>query len=253
MSLRITLSIADGVATLTLANPERRNAVDLQFTKDFALAALDCATDPRVRVILLRADGPMFSVGGDLAEMIAEKDRAERHVLEMASHFHLGIERLRNAPAPLVVALNGTAAGGGFSLVLGGDVVIAGQSAKLVSAYSKSGLTPDGGATWLLPRLVGRSRAFTILALNPVLTAEAAERIGLVSQIVKDDELDREAMAVARKLAALPSGALAVLKRQLDESAGNGFADQLALEAEWIAKRAADPETQAALDAFFKR
>jgi len=253
MTDRITLDIRDGIARLSLANAERRNAIDLEFLRDFAAAALDVQTDAGVRVILMRADGPVFSVGGDLAEMVANRDRAERHVLEMASTFHLGIERLQLASAPLVVALGGTAAGGGFSLVLGADLVIAARSAKLVAAYTKSGLTPDGGATWFLPRIVGRQKAFEIMALNPVLSAGDAATLGLVARVVEDDALDAEAMKVATELAALPSDALAVLKRQLHASPGNGMADQLAIEAGGIARSAAQPEVQAALDAFFAR
>lgn len=250
---RISLEIADGIARLTLASAARRNAIDLEFLRDFAAAALDIQSDASVRVILMRAEGPVFSVGGDLAEMIANRDRAERHVLEMASTFHLGIERLQLSSAPLVVALGGTAAGGGFSLVLGADLVIAAKSAKLVAAYTKSGLTPDGGATWFLPRLVGRQKAFEIMALNPVLSAEDAAALGLITRVVADDALDAEAMRVAVQLATLPSDALAVLKRQLHASPGNGLADQLAIEAGGIARSAAQPATQAALDAFFAK
>ncbi|WP_380878048.1 enoyl-CoA hydratase [Sphingomonas sp. DBB INV C78] len=252
-SQRVTLEIADGVARLSLANPGRRNAIDLAFLKDFAAAALDIQSDASVRVIVMRADGPVFSVGGDLAEMVANRDRAERHVLEMASTFHLGIERLQLSPAPLIVALGGTAAGGGFSLVLGADLVIAGQSAKLVSAYLNSGLTPDGGATYFLPRLVGRQKAFEIMALSPVLTAQDALALGLVTRVVDDAALDEEVMRVATKLAALPSDALSVLKRQLHASPANGLADQLAIEAGGIARAAGRPEVQAALDAFFAK
>jgi 2-(1,2-epoxy-1,2-dihydrophenyl)acetyl-CoA isomerase len=253
MTARIALSVADRVATLTLAAPERRNAIDLPFTRDFAQAALDCASTPTIRAVVLRAEGPVFSVGGDLADMLENRDRAERHVLEMASFFHLGIERLRAAPAPVIVALRGTAAGGGFSLVLGGDLVIAGRSARLVAAYTRSGLSPDGGATWLLPRLVGRQKAFALLALNPVLDAQEAERLGLVTRVVEDEAVDAETQATARQIAGLPGEAIATLKRQLEASQGNGLREQLALEAEWIARNAAHTETLAALEAFFKR
>lgn len=253
MTARISLAIADGVARLSFSAPERRNAIDIAFLREFAAAALDIQSDPSVRVTLMRADGPVFSVGGDLAEMMAERHRAERHVLEMASTFHLGIERLQAAAAPLVVALGGTAAGGGFSLVLGADLAIAGRSAKLVSAYLKSGLTPDGGASWFLPRLVGRQKAFEIMALSPVLSAEDALALGLVARVVADDALAAEADRVAATLAALPGDALAVLKRQLHASPGNGLADQLAIEAGGIAHAAGQPAVQAALDAFFAK
>lgn len=253
MTDRLKLETADGIARLTLANPERRNAIDLEFLRDFASAALDIQCDASVRVVVMRAEGPIFSVGGDLAEMVENRHRAERHVLEMAATFHLGIERLQASPAPLVAALGGTAAGGGFSLILGADLVIAARSAKLVAAYTKSGLTPDGGATWFLPRIVGRQKAFEIMAMNPVLSAEDAAALGLVARIVEDDALDAEAMKVATQLAALPSDALGVLKRQLRASPDNGLADQLAIEASGIARATAQPDVQAALAAFFTK
>lgn len=253
MTDRVTLETADGIARLTLANAGRRNAIDLEFLRDFAAAALDIQSDASVRVVVMRAEGPIFSVGGDLAEMVENRHRAERHVLEMASTFHLGIERLQLSPAPLVAALGGTAAGGGFSLILGADLVIASKSAKLVAAYTKSGLTPDGGATWFLPRIVGRQKAFEIMALNPTLSADEAASLGLVTRVVEDEALDAEVMKVAGQLAALPSDALGVLKRQLHLSPGNGLADQLAIEASGIARATAQPDVQAALDAFFAK
>lgn len=250
---RVSLAIAGGIARLTFCNAARHNAVDLAFVQALAQAALDCQTDPSVRVILMRAEGAMFSVGGDIAEMVAERHRAERHVLEMASMFHLGIERLRAAPAPVIVALNGTAAGGGFSLVLGADMVVAARSARLVAAYTKSGLTPDGGATWLLPRLVGRQRAFELLATNRAIGAEEALALGLVARVVDDSALDAEAMELARALAALPGDALAMLKRQLGAGATASFAEQLSLEAGHIARSAASDAAQAALDTFLAK
>jgi 2-(1,2-epoxy-1,2-dihydrophenyl)acetyl-CoA isomerase len=248
---RIRLSIEGAIARITFCAPERRNAVDLAFLEEFSQAALDVATMPVARAILMDAEGPAFSVGGDLEEMRRERDRAERHVLEMASLFHLGLERLRAAPAPVIAAVQGAAAGGGFSIAIGADLTIAAKSARFVSAYSASGLTPDGGATWFLPRLTGRQKAFEILALNPALSAEEAMAAGLVARVVPDSELAAEALSAAKKIAALPGDAMAVIKRQLHASSTNSLAEQLALEAGGIARAAGTPEVQAALDAFF--
>jgi 2-(1,2-epoxy-1,2-dihydrophenyl)acetyl-CoA isomerase len=248
---RIRLSIDGAIARITLCAPERRNAVDLAFLKAFAGAALDVATTPSVRAILLDAEGPAFSVGGDLEEMRRERDRAERHVLEMASLFHVGLERLRAAPAPVIAAVQGAAAGGGFSIAIGADMALAAQSARFVSAYSASGLTPDGGATWFLPRLTGRQKAFEIMALNPALSASEAMAAGLIARVVPDTDLSASALEVVQKIAALPGDAITVIKRQLYASSSNSLAEQLTLEASGIARAAGMSEVQAALDAFF--
>lgn len=248
---RLRLSFEGDIARITFCAPERRNAIDLTFLQAFASAALDVATTPSVRAILLDAEGPAFSVGGDLEEMRRESARAERHVLEMASFFHLALERLRAAPAPVIIAVNGAAAGGGFSIAIGGDLTIAAKSARFVSAYSTSGLTPDGGATWYLPRLTGRQKAFEIMALNPTLSAEQAATAGLIARVAPDAELAAQALDAAQRIAALPGDAIAVIKRQLGVSPSNSLAEQLALEAGAIGRAAGQPEVQAALDAFF--
>ncbi len=248
---RLRLIVDGAIARFTFCAPERRNAIDLAFLKAFAAASLDVAAMPGVRAILLDAEGAAFSVGGDLEEIRRERERAERHVLEMASLFHLGLERLRAAPAPVIAAVQGVAAGGGFSIAIGADLTIAAKSARFVSAYSASGLTPDGGATWFLPRLTGRQKAFEILALNTPLSAEQALSAGLVARVVEDQQLAAQALEAARAIAALPGDAIAVIKRQLGVSSTNTLAEQLGLEAHGIARATGQPEVQAALNAFF--
>lgn len=250
---RMRLTVEGPVATLTFNQPPRRNAIDLRFVQDFASAALDIESNPSIRVILMRADGPIFSVGGDIEYMTNAGTHAQRHILEMAAMFHVAVERIRRSGAALVVALGGMAAGGGFSLVVGADLVVASKSAQLTSAYLKSGLTPDGGATWFLPRLVGRQQAFRILALNPVLSAEEALGMGLVTLVVDDDSLDAEACAIADVLADIPGEALSTLLHQLRASTHNGLADQLDLEASDIARLAGAPAAQSLLRAFLAR
>src|SRR5579859_3703599 len=149
----IELSWTGGVARIRFAEPDNCNAFNIPFCQAFARVGLDVAAASPA-AILIEAEGDAFSVGGDIADFLAERDRVERHVLELASLFHLGITRLHGTAAPIVVAVNGTAAGGGFSLVCGADLAIAKRSARLVAAYTASGLTPDGGGTWFLPRLV---------------------------------------------------------------------------------------------------
>ena len=250
---RVNLVIADGIARLSFASADGRNAVSLGFARQFAEAAEHCRTRLDVRVILMRAEGPFFSVGGDLAEIVAQGDHMATHIFEMASTVSRAVEYLRAADAPVVLALNGTAAGGGFSFVTGADLVIAARSAKLVSAFTKSGLTPDAGASWFLPRIVGSQRAFLLLAMNPVLSAEEAERLGLVAKVVEDEALERETQSLVTTLAALPGSTLASLKQLLRLSGTLSLTDQLACEARSISHMLEETSTRAALEAFFRR
>lgn len=250
MAAKVELKIDDGVARIVLANPAGRNAVDLQCAREFAHAATQAAADPSVRAIVLQALGDFFCVGGDIQDFVANLSRIEVHVLEIASTVHVGVRQLVNAEAPFIVALGGVAGGGGFSLVCCADMVIAKRSARLTSAYTRSGLTPDAGATYFLPRLVGRRKAFEILAFDPTLTADEACALGLVNRVVEDGDFEAEIEKLMAALRAAPPGALAGLKRLLNQSDGQTLEAQLDAEARSIARQSASVETRALLQKF---
>jgi 2-(1,2-epoxy-1,2-dihydrophenyl)acetyl-CoA isomerase len=247
---RIALSIADGVAWVTFANPAKRNAMDLQFCQEFAKAGIACETTPGIGAIVIRAEGDFFSVGGDMADFVANKDRIHPHVLDMATQIHIGVSAFRRAPAPVIASVNGMTAGGAFSLIAGADVVIAKRSARFNPAFTRSGLTPDAGGTYFFPRVVGFRKAFWIMATNPTLSAEQAEAIGLVSLVVDDDALEAETLRVARQFADMPPGALSGLKSLLRASLTDTLDDHLNLEARSIAGLCATPATLEKLVAF---
>jgi len=249
----IDFRVENGVARITLNDDANRNAVNLRFVQEFARITRLAVTDPSVRVILLAANGRFFSVGGDLNEFLSEEERVRDHVHSLTDLFHVGIRHLHRAPAPVIVALNGMAAGGGFSVVLTGDIVIAKRSAKLNSGYTRSGLTPDGGATWVLPRLVGHQRAFEIMAFNETLSAEAAQQIGLVTRVVDDEDFDGEIERVVAHCASMPKDVLGTLKRLMTQGRSISLEAHLDIEGETIAKRAETPETLAVLKAFLKK
>jgi len=254
MSARpIELTVADGIARITLANPQNYNCIDLEFARGLAAAATQCAADPTVRAIVIAAQGDVFCVGGDIKDFMANRHRSREHLLEMASNFHVGVTLLRNAAAPVILALNGMAAGGGFGLVCGADLVIAKRSAKLNSAYTRSGLTPDGGSTFFLPRIVGIRKAFDLMATNPTLTADQAYELGIVSRVVDDADFDAEVEKVVRGVAEMIPEALASLKALLNASASAALQQQLAAEAESISKIAANPATLDRLSAFLNK
>ncbi|MGR8920678.1 MAG: enoyl-CoA hydratase/isomerase family protein, partial [Gammaproteobacteria bacterium] len=224
-----------------------------QFATELAHAAIACECDESVRVVLLAANGDRFSVGGDLNEFLAKRAQLRAHVREMATQFHLAITVLNRLEAPLVCAVNGMAAGGGVSLVCMSDLAIAARSAKFCLAYTRSGLTPDGGSTWFLPRLVGAQRAFDIMATNPTLSADEAASIGLIARVVDDELFDDAVEDVLRTLAEAPSAVMGRTKRLLRQSLSNSLEAQLELESQYIARNVSEPETLATLAAFFAR
>ena len=250
---KVELSISGPIATIMLADPANRNAVDLRFVQELARAAIACAANDDVKVIVLRAEGEAFCVGGDIRHFLDNREHLRAHVLEMASTFHVALTRLRSGRAIVLIAVNGIAAGGGFSLVCNADMAVAKRSAKFVSAYTRSGLTPDGGGTYFLPRIVGLKKAFDIMATNPTLSAEQALELGIISRVFADEAFDDEVEKLAQSLAESPPGALAGLKALLRSSAAGSFEEQLDAEARSVAALASSPSTLERLTAFLQR
>lgn len=249
----IDFSLDDGIARIVIDDPAHHNVVGARLTRELAAAAMACEAAADLRAVLLTARGDKFSVGGDLGEFLRERDHLRPHVREMASWFHLAIAVLNRLEAPVLCGVNGVAAGGGVSLALMCDLTIATRSARFNLAYTRSGLSPDGGATWFLPRLVGLQRAFDLIALNPTLGAEEAAALGLIARVVDDADYATTLENTLQQLAAAPSGAIGRAKRLLRQSADNPLERQLELEGQSIADMASRPETLAALEAFFAR
>ena len=241
----------DGLARIVFDDAAAHNVIGSAFTRELAAAAMACEGDPDLRLVLITANGADFSVGGDLNEFLHERARLEAHVREMATWFHLAITILNRLAVPVVCAVNGTAAGGGVSLALMSDLAIAKRSARFNLAYTRSGLTPDGGATWFLPRLVGAQRAFDLMALNPTLSADEAAACGLIARAVDDAMFEDEVERVVAQLLAAPAGAVGRAKALLRQSLVNGLETQLELESRAIAAQLGRAETVAALEAFF--
>lgn len=251
--MTITLTRTAGVARITLNRPEKLNAINGELAVALRDAALEVEKDASVKVVVLTGAGSAFSVGGDLSEFLAHRSTIRSHIAQMAGDFHQAILAFKRMSAPLIVGVNGTAAGGGFSLALQGDLTVAKRSAKFVSAYTKSGLTPDGGGTWVLPRLVGRQRAFEIMASNRAVGAEEALSMGLIARLIDDAEFDSVLDGLAIAIADLPSGAAQSLKKLFTRDELQSLEAQLSAETESIAVAASRPETLARLEAFLRK
>ena len=241
------------VAHIVLARPEAGNAVSLALCRAFADAVETCAADPAVRAVLVRAEGPNFCVGGDLQEFRRHGADRPAHLSALAHPFHAAQARLMTMAAPVVTAVQGAVAGAGCGLALCGDLVVASESAGFTLAYTAIGLSPDGGSTHLLPRLVGLRRTQELMLTNRRLTAAEARDLGLVTEVVADQELETRTLALARRLAAGPTRAHGEVKRLLSLTFARDFAAQTRDEGETIARLSGGPDPAEGIDAFFAK
>ena len=241
-----------GVAHLTLDRPEAGNAISLQVARDLMEATMACSEDRSVRAVLLTGAGKTFCVGGDLSSFSGQAD-LPLHLREVTTYLHAAVSRLARLDAPLVVAVQGSAAGAGMSLALGADILLLGASARLVMAYTRVGLSPDGSGTWFLPRLVGLRRALDLTLTNQVVTADDAVAWGLASRVVADDELAAEATQLATELASGPTAAFGAAKRLLRESLGTSLETQLELETNALCANAGTADGREGIQAFLDK
>lgn len=238
MSEPLILSSQSGaVRLLTLNRPAALNSFTSAMHAQL-LAALDqAAGDAAVRCVLLTGAGRGFCAGQDLADPMVAPDPAPgappKDLGEVIARFYKPLVlRLRSMPVPVLAAVNGVAAGAGANLALNCDLVLAARSASFIQAFSKIGLLPDAGGTWLLPRLVGRGRALGLALLADKLGAEDAERMGLIWQCVDDAALAGDALALAQRLAALPVKALVATRQAMDDAQLLSLEDALDREAQ---------------------
>lgn len=236
----IDLDVREGVAHLTLNRPDAANGINLPLAQDLLAATLAVAADPGARVVLLSGAGKMFCGGGDL-KGFAGRDDLPTHLREILAPLHSAITNLVRGDAPVVGAVQGSAAGAGMGLVGASDLVVAGESTKFVMAYTGVGLAPDGSSSWFLPRMVGLRRALELTLTNRVLSAAEALDWGLITQVVPDDELADAAGAMAAKLASGAAPAVARAKRLLHTSLEETLESHLAREAEAISSASGTP------------
>jgi 2-(1,2-epoxy-1,2-dihydrophenyl)acetyl-CoA isomerase len=248
----LCFDVMDSIATITLDRPDNSaNALNARMAEELFDVGVQCGS-PNIRAVILTAAGKMFCGGGDLAEMDAVADKPA-HLTRMATLLHAGLTRLARIDAPVIVAVNGTAGGGGFSLVLSGDYVIASDRAKFVSAYTASGLTPDGSSTYYLAKHVGLLRAKELILTNRVLTAKEAQDWGLVNRVVAPEAVMDEARALAADIAVGPTKAYGGVKRLLDTAFAEGLETQLDREARSIADMMRTEDGPAGIAAFLAK
>jgi 2-(1,2-epoxy-1,2-dihydrophenyl)acetyl-CoA isomerase len=222
------------VRVLTLNRPAALNSFTAKMNVELRTALEEAAADAAIRALVITGAGRGFCAGQDLNDPAIKGDgNSPPDVGGLVEKLYKPLAlRIRSMPVPVIAAVNGVAAGAGANFALGCDVVIAARSASFIQAFSKIGLIPDCGGTWLLPRLTGRARALGLAMTGDKLPAEEAQRIGLIWQCVDDVALMDTALALANKLAAMPSKALAETRRAIDDAMVLDYAGALSMEAQ---------------------
>ncbi|MET0363700.1 MAG: enoyl-CoA hydratase-related protein [Sphingobium sp.] len=249
----VLLDIDGPIATITLNRPAVGNTVDMAMAQGLLQAAIRCDQDAALRCVVLTGAGKLFCGGGDLSAFADVGEGIPAFLSELAGTLHLAVSRLMRMAKPLLVLVNGPAAGAGLSLSLIGDVVLAADTAHFTAAYASVGLSPDGGMSWLLPRLVGVRRAQEIILSNRRVPATAAAEIGLVTRVVAAGDLAREGMEQASILAAAPTAAFAAARGLLLDSFDSPLEGHLEREARAIAAMGGTQDCREGVAAFAQR
>ena len=249
----LTLERREGVATITLNRPDAFNALSLGLGRELFHAALDVDEDPAVRCIVVTGAGRAFCAGGDVKDFVDNLERIGVHVKELTTYLHGTVSRFCRSDKPVIMAVNGVAAGGGLSFALSGDLVVAAESARFTMAYSKIAATPDGSSSYFLPRLVGMRRAMELYFTNRVLSAREALEWGLVTRVVPDAELAPAVSKLARELAEGPTKAFGGAKRLFQQSTWESLETQMELEAQAIAASGHTEDFRSGVTAFARK
>jgi 2-(1,2-epoxy-1,2-dihydrophenyl)acetyl-CoA isomerase len=236
----LVLTRKGDIAIISLSRPDAGNAIDMAFTDALKATAAELAQGDWARAIVLRAEGRLFCGGGDVGAFgayIEEGRTAEFQSFlgALAHSLHDGIEALLALDAPLISAVQGAAAGAGMSLALAADFTYATPKAKFVPAYPGIGFSADGGMSWFLPRIVGERRAAQIMIANEAVDAAKALELGMVAEIITDEDFDAAVLARAETLAQGPRRAVGVIRRLIRQSLNTGLHDQLHAEAKGMA------------------
>ncbi len=220
----------NGVCTLTLNRPQVFNSFNKEMALSLQKALDECEKDDSVRAIVIKGEGKAFCAGQDLAEATDPNGPEMQSIVK--DHYNPIIERIRNIEKPIIAGVNGVAAGAGANIALACDMVIAKESASFIQAFSKIGLIPDSGGTFLLPRLVGTQKAMALMMTGEKVSAKDAVAMNMIYKAVSDETFDDELNQFAENLASMPTYGLGLTKRAINASFTNNLTQQLALEEE---------------------
>ncbi|MEO8628153.1 MAG: 2-(1,2-epoxy-1,2-dihydrophenyl)acetyl-CoA isomerase PaaG [Betaproteobacteria bacterium] len=250
----ILFEITDGVACITLNRPDKLNSFTAKMHVELRTALERVRDDETVRALLISGSGRGFCAGQDLSERVMSEETGAFDLgATLEQNYNPLITGLREMSIPVICAVNGVAAGAGCNFVLACDIVLAARSATFIEAFSRIGLIPDAGGTYILPRLIGAARAMALSLLAEPITAEQAVQWGMIWRCVDDDKLAAEAGELAARLAKGPTKAYASIKRALNAAAGNTLAEQLSLEAVLQQEMGKSADFQEGVKAFLEK
>jgi 2-(1,2-epoxy-1,2-dihydrophenyl)acetyl-CoA isomerase len=244
----LTFSQSGPVTNIVLNRPDAANGMNDTLTRELAVAATLCDTET-TKVVTITGAGRFFCAGGDL-KAVAAAPNAGAYVKGIADDLHRALSTFARMDAVVITAVNGTAAGAGFSLAVAGDLALSAESAKFTMAYTKAGLSPDGSASYYLPRLIGIRRTQQLMLTNRTLTAAEALEWGLLTEVLPDAELAARAEALADEMAATSRTSNSTVKRLLLGTYRTGFEEQMELEGRYIADSANSADGQEGIAAF---
>lgn len=252
----IEFETEEGVAVLRLNRPDSLNSFTVAMHLEVRQALDVAAGDDNIRAVLLTGNGRGFCAGQDLGDLTVDSDQQEdapdleHHV---GNYYNPLIRQLTTLEKPVICAVNGVAAGAGANIAMACDIVIAARSASFIESFSKLGLIPDSGGTWILPRLVGMARARGLAMLGPKVPAEQALDWGMIWQVTEDDALLPTALALARQMATQPTRGFAFTKQAFVASAANSLNEQLELEKKLMGKAGKTHDYREGVNAFLEK
>jgi len=247
----ILFEIRDSIGFITLNRPDKFNS----FNREMALllqGKLDeCASLHEIRCVYITGAGKAFSAGQDISELTGENKMEIKQIL--SEHYNPVIRRIRNMPKPIVAAVNGVAAGAGANIALCCDVVVAAESASFIQAFSKIGLIPDSGGTFMLPRLVGWQKASALAMLGDKVSATDAEKMGMLYKVFPPETFEAETKKIAVTLSQMPTKGLGYTKHLFNMSAHTSLEEQLMEEDVFQQRAALTKDYQEGINAFLEK
>ena len=249
----INFEIIENVATIRLNRPNSYNSLNAKMAKELLEISYECDTNKKIRAIILTGEGDKaFCAGGDL-KSFHETGNVAKHLKMVTHDLHGAITKFSRMNSPLIVAVNGVAAGAGLSFVGFADLAIAKSSATFVSAYTKAGLTPDGSSSYYLPRIIGIRKYIELVMTNKVLSSEEALSWGLLNYIFDDKNFWNETVKLANNLSKGPTLAYGKTKRLIHNSLNSTLETQMELETKMIAESAETNDGQVGIKAFLSK
>ncbi len=252
MYKNLIFNIENHVATIALNRPDSLNALNLELIQELAECLTRSGDDPEIRAVVLRGEGKVFCAGGDIKSM--EKEPSRSFLLrQLTLYLHAAIAAIWRMPKPVIAAVHGAVTGAAFALALSCDLIIAAEKTRFGTAYLAIGLSPDGGTTFFLPKVLGLHRAKHLTLMSDMIDAQVGYQMGFISQVVKGEDLLTEVMKMANKLAAGPALVIAKSKELLNQSFTQSLETQMGSERDGISFASGTADFAEGLSAFFSK